>query len=172
MKEVVKSKDLVRVCNSLIKAGLKIKVFGLAYPPYQEDIVFTDEKVNRTGFICTDSKVALDCHGAASKLKVRTLTGHTRFLTHKERDEYELNILPDNSWVCINPIDQDDISQGMLLVHNNRNLGMIIDLADSEEKNSIWITVVDENLNTVSYEIDLDKSRDEMEFMVLDKIIR
>ena len=42
MKEVLTATKVVAKINQLINEGKKIKVFGLPYPPYQEDIVLND----------------------------------------------------------------------------------------------------------------------------------
>ena len=59
MKEVLNATQVVNRVNQLINEGKKLKVFGLPYPPYQEDLVFTDERINRQGWLCTNSKVTL-----------------------------------------------------------------------------------------------------------------
>ena len=43
MKEILNANQVVARVNQLINNGKKIKVFGLPYPPYKEDIIFTDE---------------------------------------------------------------------------------------------------------------------------------
>lgn len=55
-KPVFNATRVVERVNQLLKEGRKMRVFGLPYPPYHEDIVFTDTNVNRQGWLCTNSK--------------------------------------------------------------------------------------------------------------------
>lgn len=113
MKEV-KVTDILGIVNDLIQGGKKIKVFGLPFPPYKEDIVFTDEKVTRRGYICTDSGLTLDISGVATKLKIHTITGWSPIFKYKSNGVYESLISDDNRFVVLD-VDGEDICPGMLL---------------------------------------------------------
>lgn len=117
MKEV-KVTDILEIVNDLIEKGKKIKVFGLPYPPYQEDIVFTDEKVTRRGYICTDRGLTLDISGVATKLKIHTITGWSPLFKYKKNGIYELLISDDDRFIILD-VDGDDICPGMLLAHRS-----------------------------------------------------
>lgn len=117
MKEV-KVTDILGIVNDLIKEGKKIKVFGLPFPPYMEDIVFTDEKVTRRGYICTDSDLVLDIYGVATKLKIHTITGWSPIFKYKSNGVYEFLISDDNRFVVLD-VDGEDICPGMLLARRS-----------------------------------------------------
>lgn len=117
MKEV-KVTDILGIVNDLIKEGKKIKVFGLPFPPYKEDIVFTDEKVTRKNYICTDSGLVLDIYGVATKLKIHTITGWSPIFRRKQKGMYEFLISDDNRFVVLD-VDGEDICPGMLLVRGS-----------------------------------------------------
>ena len=117
MKEV-KVTDILGIVNDLIQGGKKIKVFGLPFPPYKEDIVFTDEKVTRGGYICTDSGLTLDISGVATKLKIHTITGWSPIFKYKSNGVYEFLISDDNRFILLE-VDGDDICPGMLLAHRS-----------------------------------------------------
>lgn len=115
MKELVKSFNLVSTINGLIEKGMIIKVYGLLYPPHQENIVYTDEKVNRRGFICTESNLTLDSVAVATKLKTHTVTGWSKIFNYMGNGEYELNIV-NNSWIELKLVDNlTQICPGMVL---------------------------------------------------------
>lgn len=119
MKEV-KVTDILGIVNDLIQGGKKIKVFRLPYPPYQEDIVFTDEKVTRRGYICTGSGLTLDISGIATKLKIHTITGWSPIFKYKSNGVYEFLISDDNRFVVLD-VDGEDICPGMLLARRSYN---------------------------------------------------
>lgn len=115
MKELVKSFNLVSTINGLIENGMIIKVYGLLYPPHQENIVYTNEKVNRRGFICTESGLTLDSVAIATKLKTHTVTGWSKIFNYMGNGEYELNVV-NGSWIELKLVDNlTQICPGMIL---------------------------------------------------------
>lgn len=184
----VKEKDLIKLCNSLIESGVQIRVFGLNYKPYYEDIIITDENVVRNGFINTKSGIAIDCRAiAANRLKVRTLTGFSRLFTKIEgEDTYRVNLVKDNKWVKILPKDYDNIAPGMLLIMKanplqnikETNLGMILDVINMDPEESIsgstlGLKVINESLSEVNYEVNLDDlDNPDPNIYILDRVLK
>ena len=142
MKEVLTATKVVAKIIQLINEGKKIKVFGLPYPPYQEDIVFTDEKVNRQGWLCTNSKVTLSASACATKIKIHTITGWCNLFQYVENGKYVDTISEDGQYIDMQVMD--DICPGMLLgvahADTHTNIGMILNVEDDEANNVRAIT--------------------------------
>lgn len=170
MKEILNANQVVARVNQLINNGKKIKVFGLPYPPYKEDIVFTDEKVNRQGWLCTNSKVILSVSACASKIKIHTITGWCNLFKYIENGKWVDTLSEDEGYVGM--YIQDDICPGMLLGVTCQkfmaNIGMIINVEDDEENNVRSITIVGENFSEKIYHFSLKEATN---YFVFDKVM-
>lgn len=123
MKEVG-YREVVGIINDLILKGKKIRVFGLPYPPYKEDIVFTDTRVVHKHYLKTDTGIALDVLGVATKLKIHTLTGWSPiFEKGNGSGIYKLLLSDDNRFVTLK-VDDESICPGMLLARMSYKNGM------------------------------------------------
>lgn len=170
MKEILNANQVVARVNQLINNGKKIKVFGLPYPPYKEDIVFTDEKVNRQGWLCTNSKVTLSVSACASKIKIHTITGWCNLFQYVENGKYVDTISEDGQYIDMQVMD--DICPGMLLgvahADTHTNIGMILNVEDDEENNVRSITIVGENFSEKIYHFSLKEATN---YFVFDKVM-
>lgn len=170
MKEVLTATKVVTRINQLINEGKKIKVFGLPYPPYQEDIIFTDDRVNRQGWLCTNSKVTLSAQACATKIKIHTITGWCNLFQYVENGKYVDTISEDGQYIGMQVMD--DICPGMLLGVTNgntsTNLGMIINVEDDEENNLRAITIAGPEFTDKTYYFPVNEPTD---YFVFDKIM-
>lgn len=172
-KTVFNAIRVVERVNQLIKEGKKLKVFGLPYPPYNEDIVFTDTNVNRQGWICTNSKVALSVLASATKIKIHTITGWCNLFKYVDNGKWEDTISKDGKYIKLDVMD--DICPGMLLGFfdglNLVNIGVIYDVFDYrdelEKLGNRDILVINNEFNTKTYSFTKDPSR----FFVYDIIL-
>lgn len=171
MKEVLTATKVVTRINQLINEGKKIKVFGLPYPPYQEDIVFTDEKVNRQGWLCTNSKVTLSAQACATKIKIHTITGWCNLFQYVENGKYVDTISEDGQYIGMQVMD--DICPGMLLGVNGTqgnliNLGMILNVEDNDDNSLRAVTIVGHNFLEKTFYFPMKEATDHF---VFDKIM-
>lgn len=168
MKELLNATKIVNRVNQLLQDGKKLRVFGLPFPPYYDDLVFTDEKINRTGWLCTSSKIALSVSACATKIKIRTITGWCYLFKYVENGEYIDTMSEDGKYIHMSITD--DICHGMLLgvKDDDRvyNIGMIVDILDDENIRKIVTTNV--HLNEVS---NYFRINEETNYFVLDRII-
>ena len=170
MKEVLTATKVVAKINQLINEGKKIKVFGLPYPPDKEDIVFTDEKVNRQGWICTNSKVTLSASACATKIKIHTITGWCTLFKYVENGKWVDTISEDGQYVGMQVTD--DICHGMLLGvsqnENLHNLGMILNVEDDLENDMRAIVIARHDFREKAYYFPVNEATD---YFVFDRII-
>lgn len=170
MKEVLTATKVVTRINQLINEGKKIKVFGLPYPPYQEDVIFTDDRVNRQGWLCTNSKVTLSAQACATKIKIHTITGWCNLFQYVENGKYVDTISEDGQYIGMQVMD--DICPGMLLgvINGNTstNLGMIINVEDDEENNLRAITIAGPEFTDKIYYFTVNEPTD---YFVFDRIM-
>lgn len=170
MKEVLNATQVVNRVNQLINEGKKLKVFGLPYPPYQEDLVFTDERINRQGWLCTDSKVTLSASACATKIKIHTITGWCNLFQYVENGKYIDTLSEDGNYVGMQVMD--DICPGMLLGESQEdkliNLGMIIDVMDDEAEAIRTVTVVGTDFLERNYH---SLAKEPSSYFVFDKIM-
>ena len=128
-------RELIPLVNSLIKKGLVIKVFGLPYEPFSETLAVTDIRVTRQNFFQTASNVVLDGVVSVSKMKIRTLTGHSplfhRLVDEEGKVKYEC-LYNESTLSRIMIRDLDDACQGMIF-RSAEATGLIVDLRDSED---------------------------------------
>ena len=169
-KPVFNATQVVERVNQLLKEGRKMRVFGLPYPPYQEDIVFTDTNVNRQGWLCTNSKVALSVSASATKIKIHTITGWCNLFQSIENGKYIDTISEDGNYVGMQVMD--DICPGMLLGESQEdkliNLGMIIDVVDDEDGAIRTVTVVGTDFLERNYH---SLAKEPSNYFVFDKIM-
>ena len=157
MKERLTAIQIVNRVNELIKMGRKIRVFGLPYPPYQEELVFTDEKINRSGWLCTDSKITLSASACASHIKIRTITGWCSLFRYLDNGQWEDTL--DKTGHYVNMKVTEDICPGMIFGMLDKesnlpiNLGPIIDIEDCEDEGEEvrFITVCNINFQDNPY---------------------
>lgn len=173
MKEVLNATKVVARVNQLIQEGKKIKVFGLPYPPYQEDIVFTDEKVNRQDWICTNSKVTLSASACATKIKIHTITGWCTLFKYVENGKWVDTISEDGQYVGMQVTD--DICPGMLLgafdTDKLINLGMILDVTDNEEGTLRTVTSINRDFSEGLYHFPSHTPEENGKYFVFDRIM-
>ena len=169
-KTVFNATRVVERVNQLLKEGRKMRVFGLPYPPYHEDIVFTDTNVNRQGWLCTNSKVALSVSASATKIKIHTITGWCNLFQYIENGKYIDTISEDGNYVGMQVMD--DICPGMLLGESQEdkliNLGMIIDVVDDEDGAIRTVTVVGTDFLERNYH---SLAKEPSNYFVFDKIM-
>lgn len=169
-KPVFNATQVVERVNQLLKEGRKMRVFGLPYPPYHEDIVFTDTNVNRQGWLCTNSKVALSVSASATKIKIHTITGWCNLFQYIENGKYIDTISEDGNYVGMQVMD--DICPGMLLGESQEdkliNLGMIIDVVDDEDEAIRTVTVVGTDFLERNYH---SLAKEPSNYFVFDKIM-
>ena len=169
-KTVFNATQVVERVNQLLKEGRKMRVFGLPYPPYHEDIVFTDTNVNRQGWLCTNSKVALSVSASATKIKIHTITGWCNLFQYIENGKYIDTISEDGNYVGMQVMD--DICPGMLLGESQEdkliNLGMIIDVVDDEDGAIRTVTVVGTDFLERNYH---SLAKEPSNYFVFDKIM-
>lgn len=169
-KPVFNATQVVERVNQLLKEGRKMRVFGLPYPPYHEDIVFTDTNVNRQGWLCTTSKVALSVSASATKIKIHTITGWCNLFQYIENGKYIDTISEDGNYVGMQVMD--DICPGMLLGESQEdkliNLGMIIDVVDDEDGAIRTVTVVGTDFLERNYH---SLAKEPSNYFVFDKIM-
>lgn len=169
-KPVFNATQVVERVNQLLKEGRKMRVFGLPYPPYHEDIVFTDTNVNRQGWLCTNSKVALSVSASATKIKIHTITGWCNLFQYIENGKYIDTISEDGNYVGMQVMD--DICPGMLLGESQEdkliNLGMIIDVVDDEDGAIRTVTVVGTDFLERNYH---SLAKEPSNYFVFDKIM-
>ena len=170
MKEVLTATKVVAKINQLINEGKKIKVFGLPYPPYQEDIVFTDEKVNRQGWLCTNSKVTLSASACATKIKIHTITGWCNLFQYVENGKYVDTISEDGQYIDMQVMDE--ICPGMLLgvahADTHTNIGMILNVEDDEANNVRAITIAGPDFMEKTHYLPMNEATN---YFVFDKIM-
>lgn len=172
-KPVFNATQVVERVNQLLKEGRKMRVFGLPYPPYHEDIVFTDTNVNRQGWLCTNSKVALSVSASATKIKIHTITGWCNLFRYVDNGKWEDTISKDGKYIKLDIMD--NICQGMLLGFsygtNIANLGIIDDVFDYldelEKLSNRDIVVINKEFNTKTYSFTKDPSN----FFIYDRIL-
>ena len=172
-KTVFNATQVVKRVNQLLEEGRKMKVFGLPYPPYCEDIVFTDTNVNRQGWICTNSKVVLSVVASATKIKIHTITGWCNLFKYADNGKWEDTISKDGKYIKLDVMD--DICPGMLLGFsdgtNIANLGIIYDVFDYldelEKLSNRDIVVINKEFNNKTYSF----NREPSQFFVYDRIL-
>lgn len=170
MKELLSATQVVARVNQLVNGGKKLKVFGLPYPPYQEDLVFTDEKVNRQGWLCTNSKVTLSASACATKIKIHTITGWCNLFKYVEKGKYIDTISEDGNYVGMQVVD--DICPGMLLGapdgEKSINLGMITDVIDNEDETIRTVITIDKDFGERLYYFPV---KEPLDYFVFDRIM-
>ena len=172
-KPVFNATQVVERVNQLLKEGRKMRVFGLPYPPYHEDIVFTDTNVNRQGWLWTNSKVALSVSASATKIKIHTITGLSNLFRYVDNGKWEDTISKDGKYIKLDIMD--NIGPGMLLGFsdgtNSANLGIIDDVFDYldelEKLSNRDIVVINKEFNTKTYSFTKDPSN----FFIYDRIL-
>ena len=172
-KTVFNATQVVKRVNQLLEEGRKMKVFGLPYPPYCEDIVFADTNVNRQGWICTNSKVALSVVASATKIKIHTITGWCNLFKYVDNGKWEDTISQDGKYIKLDVMD--NICQGMLLGFSDGvnlvNLGVIDDVFDYmdelEKLSNREIVVINKEFNNKTYSF----NREPSQFFVYDRIL-
>lgn len=172
-KTVFNATQVVKRVNQLLEEGRKMKVFGLPYPPYCEDIVFTDTNVNRQGGICTNSKVVLSVVASATKIKIHTITGWCNLFKYVDNGKWEDTISQDGKYIKLDVMD--NICQGMLLGFSDGvnlvNLGVIDDVFDYmdelEKLSNREIVVINKEFNNKTYSF----NREPSQFFVYDRIL-
>lgn len=172
-KTVFNATQVVKRVNQLLEEGRKMKVFGLPYPPYCEDIVFTDTNVNRQGWICTHSKVVLSVVASATKIKIHTITGWCNLFKYVDNGKWEDTISQDGKYIKLDVMD--NICQGMLLGFSDGvnlvNLGVIDDVFDYmdelEKLSNREIVVINKEFNNKTYSF----NREPSQFFVYDRIL-
>lgn len=172
-KTVFNATQVVKRVNQLLEEGRKMKVFGLPYPPYCEDIVFTDTNVNRQGWIYTNSKVALSVVASATKIKIHTITGWCNLFKYVDNGKWEDTISQDGKYIKLDVMD--NICQGMLLGFSDGvnlvNLGVIDDVFDYmdelEKLSNREIVVINKEFNNKTYSF----NREPSQFFVYDRIL-
>lgn len=172
-KTVFNATQVVKRVNQLLEEGRKMKVFGLPYPPYCEDIVFNATNVNRQGWICTNSKVALSVVASATKIKIHTITGWCNLFKYVDNGKWEDTISQDGKYIKLDVMD--NICQGMLLGFSDGvnlvNLGVIDDVFDYmdelEKLSNREIVVINKEFNNKTYSF----NREPSQFFVYDRIL-
>lgn len=173
MKEILNATKVVDKVNQLISEGKKIKVFGLPYPPYQEDIVFTDTKVNRQGWLCTNSKVTLSVAACATKIKIHTITGWSNLFKYMGNGRYVDTISEDGKYIGM--FITEDICPGMLLgafdTDKLINLGMILDVTDNEEGTLRTVTSINRDFSEGLYHFPSHTPEENGKYFVFDRLM-
>ncbi len=170
MKELLNATKIVNRVNQLLQDGKKLRVFGLPFPPYYDNLVFTDEKINRTGWLCTSSKIALSVSDCATKIKIRTITGWCYLFQYVENGKYVDTISEDGQYIGMQVMD--DICPGMLLgvahADTHTNLGMILNVKDDEVNNVRAIVIAGPDFMEKTHYIPMNEATN---YFVLDKIM-
>lgn len=173
MKELLNATQVVNRVNQLINEGKKLKVFGLPYPPYQEDLVFTDERINRQGWLCTNSKVTLSASACATKIKIHTITGWYNLFKYVENGKYVDTISEDGKYVGMGVTE--DICPGMLLgafdTDKLINLGMISDVVNNEEETLCTVTTINRDFSEGLYHFPSHTPEENGKYFVFDRIM-